>query len=125
MPFVDAGVVAEILVRQDDAARARDVLADLAQAPFPPPPPEAVASLDVRDIGTGMTVGQVTEAQARFLVDQLEEEDAAEARYFIDAGTIEMLEREGAEPALLETLRRVLGSQDGVEIHVALPGALR
>ena len=35
--------------------------ADLAQGPFPPPPPEAVASLDVRDIGTGMTVGQVTE----------------------------------------------------------------
>ncbi len=125
MPFVDAGVVAEILVRGEDAARARDVLADLAQAPFPPPAPEAVAALHVRDIGTGMTVGQVTETQARFLVDQLEEEDAAEARYFIDARTIEMLEREGAEPALVETLRRALGPQDGVEIHIADPGPIR
>jgi hypothetical protein len=125
MPFIDTGIAVEVFVGAEDAAKARELLADLAQGPFPPPPPEAGASLDVRDIGTGMTVGQVTEAQARFLVDQLEEEDAAEARYFIDAGTIEMLEREGAEPALLETLRRVLGSQDGVEIHVALPGALR
>jgi hypothetical protein len=125
MPFIDAGIAAEVLVREEDAAKARDLLADLSGAPFPPPAPEPSTSIDVRDLKTGMTVGQVTPAQAQFLVDQLEEEDAAETRYFIDALTIEMLEREGAEPALIETLRRALGSQNGVEIHVPYPGIPR
>ena len=123
-PFVNAGVSSSVLVRPEDERRARDLLADLESPRFPPPPPLG-PSLDVIELASGLTVGQVTERQAQFLIDQLEEEDATRARYYIDAATIELLEGAGAEAELMATLRRVLGSQEGVEIHVSDRGLQR
>ena len=146
MPFIDTGVRAVILVRSDDAARARDVLADLKQASreqalgfgaaFAPDvapqvdsedapevlEPEVVRMFELRDPRNGTSLGQITDLQARFLVDELEGEDSVQARYFIDPSTIEMLETAGADRELVETLRRALGSQDSVEIQFSLRG---
>ena len=143
MPFIDTGVTAVILVRSEDAALARDVLAGLDQAPGAEPvigaapaaddasradsdeefrvlEPEIVRQIELRDPRTGLWLGQITNIQARFLVDELEGEDSTEARYFIDAATMDMLRTAGADPSLLDALRRLLGSQDGVEIQFSL-----
>ena len=144
MPFIDAGVVARILVRPEDVSRARDLLADLQQASreqalgfagsLAPAvasdadgedapevlEPEVVRMIELRDPRSVLSLGQITSIEARFLVDALEGEDSVQARYFIEASTIEMLEAAGADRELVETLRRALGSQEGVEIQFSL-----
>lgn len=66
---------------------------------------------------TDAEIGTATEAQLRFLVGELEEEDSADTDYWIDADTIEFLRDEGADPALLEILRSAIAGTDGVEIR--------
>jgi hypothetical protein len=117
-----------IVVRQQDAVRARDLLADLASADVsgrvalgtPPPAPAAsgdVSPPSVVDLHTGQSLGELTPEQAQFLVDALEEESPDEARYYIDAATIDMLEGAGAEPSLIALLKRALGPKQGIEIR--------
>jgi hypothetical protein len=118
-----------IVVRKEDAARARELLADLASAQAAgragtgaeqpatasgradPSPPAVV------DLHTGQSLGELTPQQAQFLVDALEEESPDEARYYIDAATIDMLEGAGAEPSLIALLKRALGPKPGIEIR--------
>jgi processive 1,2-diacylglycerol beta-glucosyltransferase len=114
-----------IVVRQEDAVRARDLLADLASADasgrvtLGTPSPAAsgdVSPPSVVDLHTGQSLGELTPEQAQFLVDALEEESPDEARYYIDAATIDMLEGAGAEPGLIALLKRALGPKQGIEI---------
>jgi len=112
----------EILVRTNDAARARDLTADLAgpsavAVSSEAPPPPADNGVAVVDLHTGQAIGPLTQAQAQFLVDQLEEASPDEARYYIDAPTIDMLEGAGADTGLIDLLRRALGSREGMEIR--------
>lgn len=120
---------ADILVRPGDADRAREVLMGLAAtrsatpAPSPGPAapvPAAGASREPRVARLrtegGATVGDISERQLQFLVDQLEEESDSDRDYYIDAATIDMLEADGADGELIGMLRRALGASDGVEI---------
>lgn len=75
-------------------------------------------TIAVRDGVSGVDLGRITPLQAQFLIDHLEHEQTADTRYFIDAAAIDRLQKTGAEIALIHTLRRALGVQDGVEIHV-------
>jgi hypothetical protein len=59
----------------------------------------------------------VTEAQLRFLVDQLEEESSTDQDYYVDAETLAMLEQAGADPGLLALLRAALAGRDGMELR--------
>ena len=72
--------------------------------------------------GSRRLIGQLTEAQLRFLVDELEEgeprrggggggEGRTGARapwraYYLDDGTLEVLEEAGADPELMQLLRQ-------------------
>jgi processive 1,2-diacylglycerol beta-glucosyltransferase len=105
----------EILVRREDAARARDLLADLSGSAAPPGEEPAVPAKIV-DLETGFTLGSITPQQAQFLIDTLEEATPDKARYYIDAPTIEMLEHAGGDPEMIALLRRALGTRDGIEI---------
>jgi processive 1,2-diacylglycerol beta-glucosyltransferase len=71
------------------------------------------------DTESGAAVGRVTEAQLRFLTDQLEEEWAGDTDYYFTADTLELLEQKGADSTLLNTLRTALGTRDGIEIRWA------
>jgi processive 1,2-diacylglycerol beta-glucosyltransferase len=106
----------EILVRREDAARARDLLADLSGAAAPPKEEAAAAPAKIVDLETGFTLGSITPQQAQFLIDTLEEATPDKARYYIDAPTIEMLEHSGGDPEMIALLRRALGTRDGIEI---------
>ena len=69
---------------------------------------------------TGATLGELTDAQLQFLVDNLEEEDTKDRDYYIDQATLDMLRERGGDSALLDLLEGALndaGSDaDGVDI---------
>lgn len=123
---------ADIFVNADDAAQARLALADLAlaaDAPVSgPPPPSSPAAVPaatgprtcrLTETDSGAIIGDITERQLECLVDELEEESSTDRDYYIDAATIDVLERAGADAELAAMLRRALGSRDGLEISWA------
>jgi hypothetical protein len=112
-----------IVVRKEDAARARELVADLtggsAAAEVNERLPASVdaPSAPVVDLETGQSLGALTRDQARFLVDALEEAVPDEARYYIDAATIEMLQSAGADSSLIALLKQALGGRAAMEIR--------
>jgi processive 1,2-diacylglycerol beta-glucosyltransferase len=61
-------------------------------------------------------VGEVSEDQLDFLIDNLEEEWSDDRDYFVNKELVEMLEQKGADRGLLNLLRKALGTQDEVDI---------
>jgi processive 1,2-diacylglycerol beta-glucosyltransferase len=72
--------------------------------------------ITLRDKDGGQLIGSVTEEEFQVLVDALEEESDEDTDYYIEAGTIEMLEDEGAPESLVKLLRDALGTREGVEV---------
>lgn len=62
-------------------------------------------------------LGQISDADVKVLVDSLEEEDMADADYFIDGATVSILEAAGASSALVGLLLGAIGSSEGVEVR--------
>jgi hypothetical protein len=62
-------------------------------------------------------LGTISDADVKVLVDELEEEDMADADYFIDAATVSILEEAGASKSLVDLLLGAIGDSDGVEIR--------
>ena len=73
--------------------------------------------VELRDVQTGLVAARITEAQLRFLVDQLEEEGEYDRDYYLDAATLELLAECGADAALLDALRSALGGRASVELE--------
>ena len=69
------------------------------------------------DAESDTPLGEITEEQLDFLMDALEETDEEDRDYYIDGVTIDMLEEDGAEPELVEILRRIVGDRDGLEVR--------
>lgn len=67
-------------------------------------------------LDNGETIGTITDAQLRFLVDQLEEEDADDNDYFIDRDTLELLSDNGADPDLLALIEKAMGDDDEIDV---------
>jgi hypothetical protein len=68
-------------------------------------------------VDTGETIGQINEAQLKFLVDMLEEEDEEDQDYFIDQDTLELFSDNNCDPELLAMLEgAVEDGEDGVDI---------
>ena len=117
--------VLEIVVAQDVAARARDLVVDLEQpigggGPTPLEPTAIPNAMDpptvtLEDASTGISVGAITENQLQEMSSRLEEE--APQQYFVTAATIEMLESAGADAALIKLLRGAIGAGDGLSIR--------
>jgi len=75
-----------------------------------------VNMIQVRNKDTGTLLGNISEEQLKFLIDQLEEEYEEDRDYYINRETVTLLEERGADPALLDILNRALGDKDDVEI---------
>jgi hypothetical protein len=69
------------------------------------------------DTESGNLIGTITEAELRFLIDQLEEEDLEDQDYYIDRATIGWFEEHGGDSTLIRLLRQALGSSEGIEIR--------
>ena len=69
------------------------------------------------DAERNVLLGEISEAQLQFLMDQLEEESAADRDYFISADTVDMLEDEGGDPDVVAMLRQAVGTGEGVDVR--------
>jgi hypothetical protein len=67
-------------------------------------------------LDTGDDIGVITDAQLKFLVDQLEEEHDNDKDYFIDRDTLELLSDNGADPELLGLIEKAMGVEDEIDI---------
>jgi processive 1,2-diacylglycerol beta-glucosyltransferase len=72
--------------------------------------------MQLLEAGTQRVVGTISDAQFQTLVDELEEESPEDTDYYIDSATVDMLDEDGADPALVAVLRGALAGRDGIEI---------
>lgn len=66
---------------------------------------------------TGEFIGNITETQLQFLIDNLEEEAEEDVDYYINIPTIESFEEKGAEAGLIDILKKGLGNNADMEIR--------
>jgi processive 1,2-diacylglycerol beta-glucosyltransferase len=66
---------------------------------------------------TSAPVGEITEGQLQFLIDNLEETSSDDQDYYIDVPTLAMLRSEGADDELIAMLAKGLGGRPGYEVR--------
>jgi hypothetical protein len=69
------------------------------------------------DKQTGAQLGSLSDKQFQFLMDHLEEESPTDDDYYLNRTTVDILESEGADPGLVEVLRRALGDREDADIR--------
>lgn len=69
------------------------------------------------DKQTGAEIGTLTDDQFQFLVDRLEEESSEDNDYYLNRTTVDVLESDGADPALVQVLRAALGDRDETDVR--------
>jgi len=67
-------------------------------------------------LDTGDDIGTISDAQLKFLVEQLEEEHEEDQDYFIDRDTLELMADNGGDPELLAMLEKAIGDDDSMDI---------
>jgi hypothetical protein len=72
--------------------------------------------IKLRDKETGASLGQISNDDLQFLIDNLEEEWDGDTDYYLNRTTIEMLKDSGADKSLIKLLEGALGDRDDVEI---------
>jgi len=72
--------------------------------------------INLREKGTDRPLGTISEAQLKFLVDQLEEEWVEDRDYAITTMLVDYFVAQGAEPGLVTVLKDALAGRDEVEI---------
>jgi hypothetical protein len=68
------------------------------------------------NVDSGDPIGEISDEQLQFLIDELEEEDEEDQDYYIDKDTLEMLREHGADPALIDLLTAAMGDAEDIEI---------
>lgn len=122
-----------ILVRAQDAARAREILSDFnASSPAAPAvaspaaPATGVATtnggsiaggVEFFDAESGTRLGALTPSQFENLASHLERESDRDDDYYVDAATIAMLEDKRADPAVVALLKQALGGRADVTVR--------
>ncbi len=61
-------------------------------------------------------VGEITEEQLDFLIDNLEEEWSDDRDYFLNRDMLKLLEQQGADAQLMKLLEEALAGREEVEI---------
>ena len=65
---------------------------------------------------TGVLIGEISAKQLSFLVDELEEDSIEDKDYYLSEATVNMLEADDADPALITLLRQALDEHGEVDI---------
>jgi len=69
------------------------------------------------DTETNQPVGQIAEAQLRFLMNHLEEESTEDRDYYVSQDELDVLEESGADVTLVKILRAALAGREGAELR--------
>jgi processive 1,2-diacylglycerol beta-glucosyltransferase len=127
-----------VVVRSEDAARARQLLDTLTASPVAigPSVTEAKPSYSgasfsrpsagmvaLFDAATGQHVGSLTDAQFADVSRHLERESTTDDDYYLSNATLDMLAEASVDPATLALLRHALGGRDGMDIRWVRPEA--
>ena len=72
--------------------------------------------IQLSDKATGAVIGSISEEERQFLIDQLEEENAADQDYWLNRATLDILREQGADAHLLDLLENAFGERDELEI---------
>jgi hypothetical protein len=75
--------------------------------------------IQLYDAERGTRLGEISDAQLQSLIDSLEEESATDQDYYLTAETIDMLEGDGADAALVGLLREALAGREGMDVRWA------
>ena len=121
-----------LVVRAGDEAHARELLSELESAALTGDPldsrslpteastsaavPSGPRNVSLTDVASGALVGEITDEQLQFLVDELEEESRDDQDYFIDNATIDLLEKHGGDADLIAVLRLAVGTGKGLDV---------
>ena len=73
--------------------------------------------IDLYIKGTNNLLGSISEAELKYLIDNLEETSSDDRDYFVDQATIDFLADGRASDHLVQVLRKGVGSGDGVDIE--------
>ena len=73
----------------------------------------------IYDEATDKVYGTLTEAQLQFLMNHLEEESAEDTDFYVNQATVDMLEQDGADAALVKLLRTALSGREDMDIRWA------
>ena len=123
-----------ILVRTEDAPRARQALDDLRQPSDPSPAGQAVPAspagpapsgaqahgrpaIDLHDAKTDVYIGSLTADQFEELSTHLERESSTDDDYYIDGATLDLLSGAPVDPGVVQMLRTALGSRAGMDVR--------
>lgn len=66
---------------------------------------------------TNEEIGEITQAQLNYLINDLEEESATDTDYYINVDTLDFFERDGVDPQLVALLRKALGNEPDMDIR--------
>ena len=67
-------------------------------------------------LDTGNNIGNISDAQLKFLIEQLDEEHEEDEEYYIDREAIEVMSDNGGDPDLLAMLEKAIGDDDQLTI---------
>jgi processive 1,2-diacylglycerol beta-glucosyltransferase len=65
---------------------------------------------------SGETIGEISQDQLQFLIDQLEEEDTTDQDYYVNRDTLDMFREAGCDEALLDLLTKAMGEAEDIDI---------
>ena len=72
--------------------------------------------IKLHDKNTQELIGEITEKQLQFLIDELVEEDSTDQDYYINRDQLDQLEKKGGDETLIQMLREALGTKDDMDI---------
>lgn len=78
---------------------------------------ETLSMVKLFDAETSAPVGEITEGQLQFMIDNLEETSSDDQDYWIDIPTLAMLRSGGADEELIALLAKGLGGRPGYEVR--------
>lgn len=72
--------------------------------------------INLHDKNTQELIGEISEEQLQFLIDELVEEDSTDQDYYINRDQLDQLEKNGGDEALIQMLRDAMGTKQDLDI---------
>ncbi len=72
--------------------------------------------INLHDKNTQELIGEISEEQLQFLIDELVEEDNVDQDYYINRDQLDQFEKKDADESLIRMLRDALGDKDDMDI---------
>lgn len=72
--------------------------------------------ITLHDKNTQALIGEISEEQLQFLIDELVEEDDTDQDYYINRDQLDQFEKKNGDETLIRMLRDALGTRDDMDI---------